>query len=1085
MTETGKPDEHPGGKPVPRSGREFTSRPAEQPELDAEPNLDELSDEEVLRLAEALTDPPGRSAAGESSARARRGLELVERALAAEALEQHNLTSLPTILREFSEHSPELLARLALLREYAKGTVIAGRYELVQRIGTGGMGEVWVARQTVPVSRQVALKLIKPGMDSREVIARFEAERQALAAMDHPNIARIHDGGLTEALTPFFVMELVNGAALLKFCDEAKLDIRARLGIFKDICQAIQHAHQKGIIHRDLKPSNILVTIIDGKPVAKVIDFGLAKALGTSLVNGSQATRFGAVVGTLEYMSPEQAGYSGQDIDTRADIYSLGVILYELLTGLRPLDEGRLREAALDEVLRIIKEEDPLRPSERLSSSESAPSCAAVRQLEPARLSGLLRHELDWIVMKALEKDRRRRYETASGLAADVERYLTGEAVLAHPPTTSYRLRKFVRRNRAAVLSTLAVGLALLAGLLTTLWQFGVARRETRRADERAAVARAAEAEQRRLAESEAALRREAQTQKELAEKAAAEEKARAEELVQVTGFQTDMLDSLNPTAAGQALFTDIRRRLELALAKNEPDTAARAARLEAFARDLGQVNATDTAIEMIDQNILRPAIETIEQKFPDQPKIEADLRQVVGMLYRALGRFDAAQPLMESALELRRKEFGPDHRKVLTSLDELALTLQYAGRLKEAEPLAREALERKQRIFGPEFLGTLIAQNNVGLLLRAQGKLAEAEPFLKQAADTGRRVLGNDHKDTLNFIANLGLVLTERGRLEAAEPLVREVLETRKRTLGDTDRSTLLAMNNYAVLLRDLRRYDEARTIMEECLTATRRALGEDHPQTHAAIVNLGRTLMAQGQYLEAEPVLRDAAERIERRLGPDHEHAITSANSVATLLRNLGRLEESLALRQPLLERARRALGNQHPLTLAIMGGLAGTLESLERLEEAEPLRRECLENWNSKSGPDELDTVSARLDLANLLRRRGDHSAAQEMLAEALAGMEKARGPQHPDTGLVHLRIGQNLLAQKRYRDSEQSLVRAEELLRNSPTLKRDRKQELWQSLAEVYEALEQAEPGQSHAAQATAWRRKMAELDRENR
>lgn len=1084
MSEAGRPEEHPLQTPQTRAGAESAQPDPNQARLPDGRNLDELSDAEILGIAEALTHAPGQDDSDGSAERARRGLELVERALAAEALERSHPQGLATVLREFTEQSPEAMARIALLRQVSKGTVVAGRYELVQRIGSGGMGEVWVARQTAPVSRQVALKLIKPGMDSREVIARFEAERQALAAMDHPNIARILDGGLTETMTPFFVMELVNGAALTKFCDEARLDIRARLELFKEICHAIQHAHQKGIIHRDLKPSNILITVIDGRPVPKVIDFGLAKALGTRLTDNSQATLFGAVVGTLEYMSPEQAGYSGQDIDTRADIYSLGVILYELLTGFRPLDDGRLREAALDEVLRIIKEEDPVRPSDRLSSSDSAPSSAAVRQIEPARLSGLLRHELDWIVMKALEKDRRQRYETANGLAADVQRYLAGEAVLAHPPTAIYRLRKFARKNRAVVLTTLAVGLALLAGLLATLWQYGLARRETRRADERAAAAVAAEAEQRRLAESEAALRRETQTQKELAEKAAAEEKARAEELVQVTGFQTDMLDSLNPNEAGQALFTDIRRRLELALAKTEPDPAARATRLEAFDRDLGQVNATDTATEMIDRNILRPAIETIEKKFPDQPKVEADLRQVVGMLYRALGQFDAAQPLMERALELRRKEYGADHRKAITSLDELALTLQYAGRLKEAEPLAREALERKQRIFGDEFVGTLIAQNNVGLLLRAQGKLAEAEPFLQQAADTGRRVLGNDHKDTLNFIANFGLVLTERGRLEAAEPLVREVLEARKRTLGNSDRSTLLAMNNYAVLLRDLRRYDEARTIMEECLTATRRALGEDHPQTHAAIVNLGRTLMAQGQYAEAEPLLRDAAERIERRLGPDHEHAITSANSVASLLRNLGRPEESLALRQPLLARSRKALGNEHPLTLAMIGSLAGTLESLDRLEEAEPLRRECLDRWSSKAGPEEFDTVAARVDLANLLRLRGDHPAAGELLAEALAQMERVRGPAHPDTGLVHLRLGQNLLAQKLCRESEKSLLRAEQLLREAPGLKRDRQQDLYRSLSEVYAALEREEPGMGHAESEANWRKKLTELDRKD-
>ncbi len=290
------------------------------------------------------------------------------------------------------------------------GVVIAGRYTLQEKIGEGGMGEVWVAKQTEPVKRRVALKLIKKGMDSKAVLARFEQERQALAMMDHPNIAKVLDGGLTPTGQPFFVMELVNGLSLSKFCDEARLTTAVRLELFVTICQAVQHAHQKGIVHRDLKPANILVTIIDGKPIPKVIDFGVAKATAGKLTDESMSTQFGAVIGTLEYMSPEQAGFSGVDIDTRADIYSLGVILYELLTGLRPFDAKRLRDAALTEMLRIIQEEEPSKPSTRLSTDDSLPSVAALRQIEPRKLTALLRGELDWVVMKCLEKHRERRY---------------------------------------------------------------------------------------------------------------------------------------------------------------------------------------------------------------------------------------------------------------------------------------------------------------------------------------------------------------------------------------------------------------------------------------------------------------------------------------------------------------------------------------------------------------------------------------------------------------------------------------------------------------------------------------------------
>jgi eukaryotic-like serine/threonine-protein kinase len=347
-------------------------------------------------------------------------------------------------------------------------TVIADRYVLQRKVGEGGMGEVWVAQQIKPVKRDVAVKLIKPGMDSQAVLARFEQERQALAIMDHPNIARVLDGGITPSGRPFFVMELVKGLPLNSFCDQAKLDLNERLELFVPICQAIQHAHQKGIVHRDLKPANILVSMVDGRPMPKVIDFGVAKAISGRLTDQSMETQFGAIVGTLEYMSPEQAGLSDGDVDTRADIYSLGVTLYELLTGMRPIDASRLKSAAFSEMLRIIKEEEPSKPSTRISTSDSLPSVAAVRKIHPERLKSILRGELDWVVMKCLEKQRDRRYETANALARDIQRYLADEAVEARPPSSSYRLRKFVRRNTGAVAATVIVLASLVLGTIGT-----------------------------------------------------------------------------------------------------------------------------------------------------------------------------------------------------------------------------------------------------------------------------------------------------------------------------------------------------------------------------------------------------------------------------------------------------------------------------------------------------------------------------------------------------------------------------------------------------------------------------------------
>ena len=354
--------------------------------------------------------------------------------------------------------------------EDASGTVI-GPYKLLEPIGEGGMGVVYMAEQTQPVRRKVALKLIKPGMDTKQVIARFEAERQALALMDHPNIAKVHDAGAADSGRPYFVMELVKGVPITRYCDEKRLTPRERLELFIPVCQAIQHAHQKGIIHRDLKPSNVLVGLYDGKPVPKVIDFGVAKAAGPKLTEATLFTAFGTVIGTPEYMSPEQAQLENLDIDTRSDIYSLGVLLYELLTGTTPFTRKELEKSGMLEMLRVIREQEPTKPSTKLSAAEGLPTLAANRGTEPTRLKKLESGgELDWIVMKCLEKDRGRRYVAANSLAMDLQRYLADESVLAYPPSTWYRLRKLVRRHRGPVLGMSLVALTLVAGIIGTTW---------------------------------------------------------------------------------------------------------------------------------------------------------------------------------------------------------------------------------------------------------------------------------------------------------------------------------------------------------------------------------------------------------------------------------------------------------------------------------------------------------------------------------------------------------------------------------------------------------------------------------------
>src|SRR6516164_6028215 len=527
------------------------------------------------------------------------------------------------------------------------GALLAGKYKLVEEIGEGGMGSVFLAQQTEPVKRAVAVKVIKAGMDSKAVLARFEAERQALAMMDHPHIARVLDAGTTDGGRPFFVMELVKGTPITRYCDEHKLTPRQRLELVVPVCQAIQHAHQKGIIHRDLKPSNVLVALYDDRPVPKVIDFGVAKAAGQSLTDKTLLTSFGALVGTPEYMSPEQASLNNLDIDTRSDVYALGVLLYELLTGTTPVDKKSLGKAAVLEILRIVREVEAPRPSAKLSGIDTLPSVAANRGTEPARLSRLLKGELDWVVMKALEKDRTRRYDTANGLARDIQRYLADEVVEARPPSVGYRVSKFVRRHKGQVLAAGLVLLALLAGITGTT--FGLFRAEAARRDEaqqRAAAEKAAEAE--RLAKLDADTRRkEAETNLAFAKKGN-----------EILG---SVFAGLDPKA-NYATVADLRNAL---------------------------------------RDNLNKAVKDLEGSAIGEPLEVAAMQNTLGMSLLGLGEASLAVEVFQKVLATRKAKLGPDHPDTLISMNELAWAYQDSGQLAKAVTLYEETLEKSRAKLG------------------------------------------------------------------------------------------------------------------------------------------------------------------------------------------------------------------------------------------------------------------------------------------------------------------------------------------------------------------------------------------------
>ncbi len=726
-----------------------------------------------------------------------------------------------------------------------------GPYKLLQLIGEGGFGSVFMAEQEKPVARKVALKIIKLGMDTRQVVARFEQERQALALMEHPNIARVLDAGATDAGRPYFVMDLVKGDPIAEYCDKHNLTIDERLALFVQVCNAVQHAHSKGVIHRDIKPSNVLVATQDGRPHAKVIDFGIAKATSAKLTDKTLFTEHRMVIGTLQYMSPEQAEGS-LDIDTRTDVYALGVMLYELLTGSTPFDAKTLRDAAFGEVQRMIREDEPPRPSTRLGDSrDTLAELAKRRRTEAKRLGALIRGDLDWIAMKALEKDRVRRYETADGLALDVLRYMQGEAVLAAPPSASYRLRKFVRRNQATVVAATAVATALTIGFIAFAWQSKVAGEQRDRA-----------------------LQAESETRE------------RADELQKVSDFQVQMLAEVDAAKAGALLAKHVATKFGEALSKLALTDAERAARTASFTEDWSNINATDAALELIDRTILAPAAAALDRQFADQPLIDARLRQTLADRYRELGLLDEALALQRRALETRKKLLGDDHPDTLASVDALGRLFSMRGSPSEAKPYLTDALERRRRVLGEDHPDTLVSLDRMGWFLQTIGKLADAETCLRDVVARRRRVLGDSNVDTLDALDNLGVVLQTESKLTEAEECYREAVEKLRRTVGGEHKFTVDAIGNLGSLLQREGRKSEAEPLLREAYETRRRTLGDEHPATLNSEVSLGVVLQSSGTLDEAERLQRDSVEKLRRVVGAEHPLTLVAITNLGTTL-------------------------------------------------------------------------------------------------------------------------------------------------------------------------------------------------------
>lgn len=942
-------------------------------------------------------------------------------------------------LAEGADSAPAATVDKQPMRE--QPSAVIGPYKLLEQIGEGGFGVVFLAEQTEPVRRKVALKVLKPGMDTRQVVARFEAERQALAIMDHPNIAKVFDAGPTASGRPYFVMELVRGVPITEFCDENQLTPRERLGLFSQACSAVQHAHQKGVIHRDLKPSNVLVSRHDTTPVVKVIDFGVAKALGQELTDKTLFTGIAQMVGTPLYMSPEQAGMSDLDVDTRSDIYSLGVLLYELLTGTTPFTKERFQQAAYDEIRRIIREEEPPKPSTRLSeigrsSSSSRPSAlsgptpqaepteresslasiAAHRKTEPLILGRLIKGDLDWIVMKCLEKDRNRRYQTANGLATDLQRHLADEPVVACPPSFGYRLRKFMRRNRGLVLSASMVALVLVAGMAGTTWGMIRARHERRNAlaAQRAEVARA-----------EGERRAKEETQK------------RLEQIEKGTSILASVFRDLDPIAAeseGEPLRVLLGRRLDEAVrqldgeAVGDPLVVARLQHvLGVSLRELGHLEQAE--------RVLVKAGQTRERLLGANHLDTVATKHHLAMLYQARANYTPAEALYREVLAARTATLGADHPDTLSSRHDLATLSHTQRRFTPAEALYEAVLAARTAKLGADHPDTLTSRHRLAALYRCQGKLSLAEALFKEVLAARMAKLGANHLDTIATKHNLALLYVDKEEYAPAEALYKEVLVVRAAKLGADHPDTLTSRHHLAALCFWQRKYDLAESLLKEVLAARTARLGADHPSTLGTQVELGWLYQSHGKYAQAEALYQDVLDTGAAKLGADDRVILQTEYYLAALYHDQGKYVPAKALYQEILATKTAKLGANHPETLGVQADLGANHCAAGQFAEGIPL---LVEVHRKGGAQPHLTWVGKALLTAYV--RAGKTTEARALVAEQVRAARERFSSADP-------RLNAELSAAGRALIDAQAYVAAEPLLRESLSLAERQVPDAW--------------------------------------
>lgn len=819
-----------------------------------------------------------------------------------------------------------------------------GRYKLLRVLGEGGMGVVYSAEQEEPIKRQVALKVIKPGMDSKRVIARFEAERQALALLDHPNIAHVHDAGTTKTGRPYFVMEYVKGLPITEYCDRYKLSIEYRLVLFQQVCNAVQHAHQKGIIHRDIKPSNILVSTEGDKAIPKIIDFGVAKAVSQPLTERTLFTEDSQLLGTPEYMSPEQAEMVNEDIDTRSDIYSLGALLYVLLTGVLPFDSDTLREGGIEHIRKVIRETDPMTPSTRLTKlGETAKKIAKSRQTKIEILARRLHRELEWIPLKAMRKERARRYRSASELSDDIENYLRGDPLIAGPESTTYRAIKMFRKHRIPFAAGVITVTSLVVGLVISASMYFQA--EHARADAQAV----SDLLQKSIASS---LNLRQATGKEITVRFildAISENLEVEFQNQPlfgASIQNELISAYG--VLGLYEQAELHAKHAVEIRRTQLGTEHIATQYSRY--QLGWIYMLQSRYSEAEP-LLTKALVSFKVALDDEHPYRLWCMAFLGWVYNFQDRFSEAEELFKDGLDAAQRTQGTEHPVMPFLMFSWAFTHQIQGRYRESERLYLRGLEISHHMHSELHDDTLFLMHGLGTLYLDMGRYEEAEEFLQAALKARCEIWGESHQETLGAMANLGWLYHSQGQYEQAELLFVKAVKTSREVLSEAHYVTVLSMHGLGALYLSQGRYDEAEPLLNEVLGISSHVMGEKTWFTLRIMNTLARLYTAQGRYKDAEQLFKTTLKSQRDAVGDEHPNTLASINNFAVLFSKQKRYDEAERLLLEAVKGRIQKLGDQHPDTIESMNNLVALYESWNKPEKAEEWRAK-LEQTEAKT-------------------------------------------------------------------------------------------------------------------------------------